>query len=421
MKFLNNFSFKKLLYDKRFLITVSIIAAFICWLSTSVEQHDTMDRTFTDIPVTINMDNTYASANNMSVIGDISDKRFTVSITGPSYLVSSLTASDIVLYASASTVDAPGEYSLDVALTKSSSNAEYSKINIYPASVTVNFDYIETQEFTIEAVAEGATAAEGLIAESGVVSGTEKDSVEITGPRTVLNKISKVAAIASVNKTLSESESFDANIVLYDADGNNVDQTYLTVSETKVKVTVPISKKKTVPVVLEFTNLPDGFDTSTLEFDIDYSEVTIIGDPDTIDNTTQVSLSAIDISTLSPSNSRYELPIKLPDGVRLLDSIEYCTVEFSLSAYAEKTITVTLSKFANLGDGLSVDSTLTIKNVKICGPKSAINKITGNNVIAVINLLDKVAGEHSVTPSFLISGYNNIWVENSYTTTVSIK
>lgn len=421
MSFLSNFSFKKLIYDKRFIVTASIIVAFICWLSTSVEQRETMDRTFTDIPVTINMENTFASENNMSVIGDISNNKFTVSITGPSYLVSSLTASDIALYASASTVDAPGEYTLDVALTKASSNAEYTKVNIYPASVKVNFDYIETHEFVIEALAEGATAAEGLIAESGVVSGTEKDTIEITGPRTVLNKILRVVAVAPVNKTLSASESFDANIVLYDADGKEIDPTHLAMSETKVKVTVPISKKKTIPIVLEYTNLPEGFDTSTLKYTIDYSEVTIIGDPNTIDNTTQVSLSPIDISTLSPSNSTYELTVKLPDGVRLLDSIENCTVKFSLTGYTEKTLTVTLSKFSNLGEGLSVDSTVTIKNVKICGPRAVVNKVTASNVIASINLLDKVAGEHTVTPGFMISGYNNIWVENTYTTTVTIK
>ena len=421
MSFLSNFSFKKLIYDKRFIVTASIIVAFICWLSTSVEQRETMDRTFTDIPITINMENTFASENDMSVIGDISNNKFTVSITGPSYLVSTLTASDIALYASASTVDAPGEYTLDVALTKASSNAEYTKVNIYPATVTVNFDYIETQEFVIEALAEGATAAEGLIAESGVVSGTEKDTIEITGPRTVLNKILRVVAVAPVNKTLSASESFDANIVLYDAEGKEIDPTHLTMSETKVKVTVPISKKKTIPIVLEYTNLPEGFDTSTLKYTIDYSEVTIIGDPNTIDNTTQVSLSPIDISTLSPSNSTYELTVKLPDGVRLLDSIENCTVKFSLTGYVEKTVTVTLSKFSNLSDGLSVDSSITIKNVKICGPRTSVNKITNKDVIASINLLDKVAGEHTVTPGFMISGYNNIWVENTYTTTVTIK
>ena len=421
MKFLSNFSFRKLFSNKRFTIPFSVLLSFIIWLMISINQKPNMDRTFADVTVSINLENTYVAENKMSIIGDISQQKFTVVVRGPSYLVSALTSNDFSLYASAAEVDAPGEYNLQVSATKASNNAEYEIMSITPSTIGVNFDYIETKEFTIEALAEGAVAAEGLIAETGVVGGTEKDTVTIEGPRTTINAIEKVVALASVNKTLESSETFDASIVLYDADGNTIDPKNLTLSSTNVKVTVPISKKKTIPVIVEFSNLPSNFDKSTLSCTIDHPTVTVIGKPDTVDKITQISLSPIDISAVSLNASSFDVSAKLPEGVRLLDNIEVFTVSIDLSGYIEKTFTVETVKNTGLSSSLTVSGTDTIRNVKIIGPKSAVNKISAEDISATLNLTDKKAGEHSVAATFSIDGYNNVWAVGTYNTTVTIK
>ena len=216
MKFLKNFSFRRLLYNKRFTIPFSIFLAFSFWIVLTINQKPTMERTFTDMTVNVNLENTYAAENQMSIIGDISQQKYTVTVRGPSYVIGGMTSSDLSLYASAASVDAPGDYSLEVAAANN--NTEYEILSISPPTLDVNFDYIETEEFTITALAQGATAFEGLITEGGIVSGTESDTVTIKGPRAIINKIETVAALAQVNKTLSASETFDADIykkVLY--------------------------------------------------------------------------------------------------------------------------------------------------------------------------------------------------------------
>ena len=210
MNFLNNFSFNKLLSNKRFTIPLSIVLAFIWWVVLTIEQRPTMERVFSDMTVTLEREN----ISDLSIIGDISQQKFTITVRGPKSSVGALTANDIRLYASAAAVDEPGEYKLDVALM--GGNSDYKVVSISPSTLKVNFDYIDTREFSISAVAQGATAAEGLIAEGGIVSGTESDTVTISGPRTVLNKIETVAAVARVDKILSATETFDADILLYD-------------------------------------------------------------------------------------------------------------------------------------------------------------------------------------------------------------
>lgn len=413
-------SFRKLLYNRRVTVPLSIISAFVLWIVITINQKPDMDRTFSKLNVTINLENTLAATNEMSIIGDISKQEFTVVVRGPSYLVSSLTASDMSLYASAATVDEPGEYDLAVSAS-SGINSDYEIISITPSTVKVTFDYIETKEFSIVPTAVGAVAQTGLIAENGVVSGAENDTVTIKGPRSVINKIETVNAVAEVNKTLSASDTFDAKLVLYDAKGNEINQENLTFSTTNVKVTVPISKKLIVPVKVEYSNLPAGFNSASLTASVDYASVTVIGTPSTVDKITSVSLSPIDITAVSVNSSSFDVSAKLPEGVKLLDSIDHFTVKVDTSGYVEKTVTVSSVQYINLGSGLKTQNGSAIKNVKICGPKAIIDKLNVDNIYAEIDLSDKKAGEHTVTAVIKFKGYDKIWAVGTYSTTVVIK
>ena len=417
--FLKSFQIKKLLENKRFTVTLSIVLSFVLWLVIVTSQKTVIERPFSDIPVTVNLDNTFVSDNGMNIIGDISEQKFTVVVTGASYAVSSIKSGDITVYASAASVDAPGEYNLEVVASKSNPLADYQIKSVTPSNVKITFDYIDTKEFAIKAKAEGVTAKEGLIAESAIVSGTEKDTVTISGPRTVINKIDSVVAFAQVNKTLDVNETFDADLILYDAEGKELSAENLTLSAEKVKVTVPISKTKTVPIVVDFTNVPNGFNKESISYTLDYSTVTVIGKPETVDKITNVTLSAIDLSSVSPTANSYDVSPKLPEGVRLVENMQYVTVKLNIENYSQKIIAVSEIKHKGLESGLSVSEMSEIKNVRICGPRNIINRL--NTAYAEIDLTGKTAGQHSVEAVISFKDANTVWAIGTYTTTVLIK
>lgn len=421
MKLFSNFSFKKLFYNRQFTIPFSIFAAFVLWLVIVIDQKPFIDRTFSDIPVSINLENTFAAENDMSIIGDISQQRFTVTVRGPRYVVSALTAADLSLYASAGEVDAPGSYDLQVGTANTTNSAEFDVLSITPPVLKTTFDYIDTKEFTITASAEGAVAANGLIAENGVVSGTESDTVTITGPRAIINTIETVKASAVVNKTLSASESFDADIFIYDKNGKKINTENLTLSTNKVKVTVPISKKKVIPVKVEFTNTPANFNSSSVPVNVDHKSVTVIGTPDTVDKTTEVLLSGIDITTVTSSNNKFDVSPKLPEGVRLLENIETFKVTVDTSKFAEKTLNITEIKYKGMPSGLKATVPNNITNVKVYGPRTVINKLKSSDVYAEINLTDKAAGIYTIDANINFKNKKNIWSVGKYTITVTLK
>lgn len=417
--FLKSFQLKKLLDNKRFTVTLSVVLSFVLWLMIVTSQKPVIERPLSDIPVTVNLENTFASDNGMNIIGDISSQKFTVVVSGASYAVSSIKSGDITVYASAASVDAPGEYNLEVVASKANPLADYQIKSVTPSSVKISFDYIDTKEFTIKAKADGVTAKEGLIAESAIVSGTEKDTVTISGPRTVINKIDSVVAFAKVNKTLDVSETFDADLILYDIDGKEISHENLTLSAEKVKVTVPISKTKTVPVVVDFTNIPNGFDKNSISYVLDYATVTVIGKPETVDKTTNVTLSAIDLSAVSPTANSYDVSPKLPEGVRLVENMQYVTVKLNIENYSQKIISASEIKHKGLEAGLSVSEISEIKNIRICGPRNIINRL--DTAYAEIDLTGKTAGQHSVEAVISFKDINNVWAIGTYTTTVLIK
>lgn len=417
--FFKSFHLRKLLGNKRFTVPFSLGLAFVLWLVITINQNPIIERSFSDMTINVNLENTFASDKGMSIVDDISTQKFTVVVRGASYAVSSITSGDINVYASAASVDAPGEYNLDVMASKTNQLANYEILSVTPSTMKVSFDYIDTKDFTIKPKTEGATAKDGLIAENGIVSGTENDTVTISGPRTVMNKISSVVALAKVNKTLDVSETFDADIVLYDEQGNQISDEHLTLSINKVKVTVPISKTKTVPVLVDFTNLPNGFDKNSISYSLNYSSVTVIGKPETVDKTESVILSPIDLTAVSPTANSFDVSAKLPEGVRLVDNIEYFNVKLNIDNYSQKVITVSDITCNGLGSGLKIQNIAEIKNVRICGPKSVIKNI--GSAYAEIDLSGKTAGQHSVEVNISFKENNNIWAIGTYTTTVSIK
>ncbi len=420
-KILKSFSFRKLLYNRKFTIPLAIFLSFVLWLTIAVGQKEIKTRSFSDITVTINMDNTFAAENEMSIIGDISQQRFTVMVVGRNNAVATLSANDINLYASAATVDSPGEYNLTVSASAVSGTENYDIVSITPKTVKVSFDYLETRQFTVNALAEGATAAKGLIAEAAVVSGVESNTITITGPRTTINSIDNVTAKAEVNKTLSQSETFDASLVLLDNEGRSISADNLELSTNQVKITVPISKKKTVPVKADFLNTPKNFDKNSISTTIDHSKVEIIGTPETVDKITEVTLSPIDITTLASRTATFEVSAKLPDGVRMLDAIDSFKVTVNLNNYRERTVTVSKVKFTGVGSGLKPTTASEIKNVKIYGPANIVNRIDQSTVFAEIDLTDKKAGAHVVNISINFENNTNVWAVGVYQTSVTIK
>jgi len=416
-------SLKPLLENREFTIPFSIGVAIVLWLIIMINQNPIREQVFTDITATISLENTVLSEMGLGITNDISSQKFTVRLSGPNYIVSSLKPEDFILNADVTDVNAAGTYKLALVGSRNSNKTGYTFAGISPAEVEVTFDFIDTKEFLITPKIVGVVATEGLVAETPVVNGLTDNKISIKGPRAIMEKIDSVVAYAEVNKTISSTQTYNADIIIYDAQGREIDMTGLFIENKQVKVSVTISKKAKLPVKAAFNNLPAGLEAKDMSYTIDHSSVTVVGTPEVVEKMTELTLSPIDFTSVSTTSNSFEASLVLPDGVKLLDSIEFFTVSIDTSNYNEKTFTISSSKikYSGLSPTLTAKVNGSIKNVKICGPSQDIKNIKSDDIYAVVNLSDHTAGEYTVSVTIKSDKYPKIWQVGQYSVVVTVK
>ena len=438
IKIPSSIKFKNLIYNKKFTVSVSLIISFIIWLVIMINQNPIRQQTFTDVKANISIENTVASELGLGIVSDVASQNFMVTVSGPNYIVSTLKAEDIMLSANVTDVNASGTYTLEILGSRNSSKSGYTFTSITPSSIEVTFDYIDTKEFTVMPKLIGVSATDGLVAEVPIISNSDQSTISIKGPRSLINKIAGVSTYAEVNKTLSSTQTFDCDVVLYDNNdeiiyrytsdgrvlnksGEVVNAPNLTMSFTSLKVTQPISKKVSVSVKPNFTNLPSGISVNDLSVSVDYKTVTIIGTPEVVGKISELSLSAIDFRNVSTTSNSFEVSATLPDGAKILETIDFFTVKIDTLKFAEKTFNVSNIKWTGLNSSLTAKTDSSIKNVKICGPVNIIKSLKASDFYALVDLTDKSAGVHTVDVVIKSEKYNNVWQIGTYSTAVTIK
>ena len=414
-------NFRLLLENRKFTIPFSICMSIILWLVITMSQNPIRQQIFNDITATVSIENTVISEMGLGIVNDISAQKFSVTLSGPNYVVSSVKPEDFILNADITEVTKAGTYKLKLTGSRNSNKTGYTFASISPSEIEVSFDFIDTKEYTVVPKIIGAAAAEGLVAETPIINGLENGVITIKGPRSTMEKIDTVAAYAEVNKTLSSTQTYSADIKIYDNKGNELDMTNLVLSSANINVSVPISKKVTLPVKAAFNNLPEGLTAENIKHSIDHQKVTIVGTPEVVSKMTSVTLSPIDFTTVSKNSQSFEATLVLPDGVKLLDNIEFFTVTIDTSSFNEKTLNVSNIKYSGLSSSLKATVNTSIKNVKICGPRNVINAIKAEDLTVYANCAGKAAGAYGLNCTVESTKYPSVWAVGNVTASVNIK
>ncbi len=409
--------FKKLFSNNKFVLIFSLVTAFVFWMGITIVENPERDTTFSNITISVVTDGTAAGELGLDLIS-ISSPTATVKVSGPSYVLASLEATDISVALPLADVTEAGKY--DIALNAASATGGVNIVGITPAKVTAVFDYTDTKQFDVEVEAIGAVAVSGLVADTPTVSNNADATVAITGPRSELSKIARVVAVAKVNETLSATESFSAALHLYDEDGNELDSSVYSIPTEEVKITVPILKQKVLPLKVTFANKPDYYTKNDVPYNVSATRVTVLGPATTVDELDAISLAPIDFDSITSSNNKFDVAPTLPNGVKLAENVEVVTVTVNTNGFQESTFTVNNFEFKNITNGL-VSTATSIKNVKICGPRSTLRKLKASDLYAVADLSGKTAGEYTVAVRVYSKAYDNIWQVGTYNVVVTIK
>ena len=139
-----------LLYNKKFTVILSIILAFSLWLGIAMIEKPIREKTFTDLNLSVSLEGTSAEKMGLTIFSDVSSQKFSVTVSGPNYLVSELKADDILLSVPTDDINSAYEYTLDVTAKTNVNDSELKIKSVSPASVILNVDYNDKVDFNYQ-------------------------------------------------------------------------------------------------------------------------------------------------------------------------------------------------------------------------------------------------------------------------------
>lgn len=154
----------------------SILCAIVIWFAVSISVYPTIDQVVYNVPVTVELQGTYAEAHNYKVI-EQSVQTVDVYLRGDRSQIGSIKADDIKVSASAENVISPREYSLPLDVS-SNSGKTFTVTKITPSDdvgssieyIYASFDEVVTKEIKLSPVLDRLHVASGYIVDDDDVA-----------------------------------------------------------------------------------------------------------------------------------------------------------------------------------------------------------------------------------------------------------
>ena len=387
---------------------VAVIAAIIVWFILSITQYPTINRTISDVPVNISLDNTIAKEKGLSAL-NFKDLSVDVEIKGMNYEIGTYTAGDLIASVDVSKVTKEGQYVLDIDVKSSHSSDSCTIVSVKPSTVVVDFDRITQKNVPLEVEAPSISAAEGYTLKDKTVDPNE---ITLQGPENNLAKINRAAVKIKAVEKLSEDKSFKADeIVLYDKDDHAITDSSITMSEAKeFTANFVVYKKKTIRFKLDITGAPENFDVSSLPITYSQKEITILTPKlkDSSDET--VTIGTVPLSQLNLGWSHeYEIPLSA--GEVNLSGESTVKVTIGSENYDTRIFKVSNIITKNNPEGMRVaKETQSLSAVTVIGPREDLDNLQENDLVASADLSDvSKEGSYSKTAIISISGHGRVW------------
>ena len=366
---------------------LKIIALFFSaflWLIVVNVSNPIGSRPFSDIPVTIVNDDIIKSSGEVYQV--LGEDTVSVVVYANREVRQKLRTEDIVATADVAQMDTTTNL-IPINITIPDYSGDYDSAVAVPRNIRIQREKSGSKVLALTAETGGTTPRDGYTLGDITV---DPANITITGPESALDKIDRAVARVDVSGK-SKDEDIKADLILYDANGNELSQTQLdnNLGEDGIIVSVEILKEKTVPVEFGVTGTPaEGFRytgcTSVPESIRICGKTEAINDVDEI----RVPASVIDISGAdAPIERTVNITQYLPENVMLVDdNAGEIVVTAMVEQEGTRTIKMLVSsiRISNLADELEVDYEPDAEiDLQFRGEEQALDLLDISNAVSV--------------------------------------
>lgn len=400
------FSFHKFLYNDKYIMIFSILAAFVLWIIVSSTSSDPDVKTITDISISIpNL------PDGLEVMYE-EDVKAEIRIKGNKLIIGSVQSSDILVTADVSEITKPGDYNLNLSAKKQGIISDYEfDSTVTPSKVKVHVDRNIEKVFKIEEDVQVQAGSEYLKQQNQL----SVDSVRISGAETDISRISTVKAVYESSETLTKTKTFNVPLRFYDEDGKEIVSQYINPEFDNVQVTVPVLKVKKVPIKIEFTNIPDSWEMPNDWVSLANPEsgyVQLAASDEILDGITEIKTAPVDLSQISALRTTMSnVALEIPTSCTNVDRIEKVTLKFNTEGFSSKVFTVSNVELRSDVAGVTGKLTGDSFDVTIVGPESELNAMKASDILLYATLTESESTAAFITKPLQISidGYKSCW------------
>ncbi len=380
--------FKKLVVNMRKdfgMRIISLLIALGAWFIISVSAYPTTTVTYRNIAVEVDLEGTVAERNRLSVI-DMSEQTVKATIKGQRASIGGLSSSDFVARPEITEVNDAGEYELKLNIECKDKDADF-EYTVVPDKIKVSFDKIISKSFDLTADIPNIVAADGYLKGNAEVT---TPSITITGPEERVNYITKckIQNLSEMQLTESQEISEGNNLVLYH---NNtvISSEGLSLSKNSFAINVPVTMRKTLPLVVSFINVPENLSLEDIEYTQSVEEIEVAAPPEKIENLGEIYLCTIDLRKVTPGYT-VTVPLEFTEESEMenLSQVSEVTLEFPLENLTTRMITVSRNDIVIINKPADYDiiPATTGWDITFVGEADVLERLTVDDIVVQLDL-----------------------------------
>ena len=304
-----------------------------------------------------------------------------------------------------------GTYRVPVTVTSNRNNNDISITNkqLY---LELELETLASKQYPIKANTSGTVASGCAL---GTVEITDANVMKVSGPASVVNEIDTVVATINVDG-MSEDITDRVAPVCYDAQGNVVDTTKLTMSVNTVNISAKILNTKDVELEFNTTGqVADGYEIG----DISYSPqmVRIKGEAAVLNTINRISIpeEVLDMTgATSDIEKTVDISTYLPQGTSLVISSEAkIDVTVQVEAVRTKILQVPTENIQVIGLDSNYKLVFNTDSIAltVTGRSSVLDGLDEKSITGSIDLTGVKTGVHNIPVSFDMEADNFNYTE----------
>ncbi|MEN2258690.1 CdaR family protein [Paraclostridium benzoelyticum] len=358
---------------------ISLLSALVLWLYVMTVEDPVETRTFSDIPVTI---------TNMSILEERGltvypkeELLADISIRANLSSLRPINRDNIYIYGR---LDDPKE-GKNVVYLQANLPERVNKYDIKPNVITLDLEKVvnEKRSISVDVEGEPKTNIDNI--------DINKKTVDVSGPRTLVNKVTRIKATLDAS---DKYKDFSTKLKLVPVDANGDVVKGVKLDDNFVVATVKFLQEKVVPVKLVFDD--SVANQSNLEnYSINPKDITIEGKKEALDNINGINTKSITANDLKSNNS-IDVALDIPKDIKIKNNISSIKLNINKNITSEFLISKSdieiISKESETGK--EVDLSKIPENIKITVSYSdEIKDLSQKDIQLYIDMADTSQGE----------------------------